>query len=573
MVNRYVSRRRLLRAGAGLTAGAAALTRRQRTSAQPLLASEDLVDAGESFRRGEMHGATLAPGPAGPVIRAMDSAAVFTSVVMSATFPFTHVGLHWAATVPPAAGCEVSVRTSIDGAAWSPWRRVYVEAVPRETPAGEYFGSLVHARNARFVQYRIALTAGVAVPVVERVTASVIASQAAPMGTRLRTVTVDDPATGRSLAITPRELWLADETLRFNDEGGKVWAEMFVPARKLIVHHTATRNDYESVDEAAAEVRAIYHFHAVTRGWGDIAYTALIDKFGNLYEGRYGRGAGVSREMLSPAVVAGHDLYHNYGSAGVALVGDATSIDWPMLDTAGPMWDTLVRYCIFESGRSFLRPLAPGAARQRDDGDIAASDFLRSNNEWSDGMRNVSGHRETNDTTCPGDIVMDMLGDLRTAIHAGLAGGGSRTAVLLATAGREATVGEPITVRAEAETPEPGWQLVGFEYAIESWFKPPDGEDLGYLGGYTDEAQPRPLWHRIETTGAWIEVTFTPNAPGQYTFHARTLLQQGSGKNAIQRSSVYEGTHTYLVLPADTSDAPAPVTRTSHFYVRVSSEP
>jgi hypothetical protein len=392
----------------------------------------------------------------------------------------------------------------------------------------------------------------VAAPAVERVTATVIASPATPMGTRLRTVTVDDPATGRRLAITPRELWLAEERLRFNDEQMKVWTEMFVPVRKLVVHHTATRNDYETVDEAAAEVRAIYYFHAITRQWGDIGYTALIDKFGNLYEGRFGRGAGVSREMLSPAVVAGHDLHHNYGSAGVAMLGDTTLDDWPMPEPRGPMWDTLVRYCIFESGRSFLRPLVPGAHRQRDDGDIAVSDFLRSDNEWSDGMRNVSGHRETNDTTCPGDAVMEMLGDLRTAIHAGLTGGGSRSGVLLSAAGRESTTGEPITIRATAETPESGWTPAGFEYSIEGWFKPPESEDLDYIAGYTDMPQPRPVWHRVDTTGEWIEVTFTPALPGQYTFHARTLLRQGSGKAAVERGSTYEGAHTFLVRPSPT---------------------
>ena len=40
---------------------------------------------------------------------------------------------------------------------------------------------------------------------------------------------------------------------------------MFVPAKKLVIHHTATRNDYASAGEAAAEVRAIYKYHAVTQ--------------------------------------------------------------------------------------------------------------------------------------------------------------------------------------------------------------------------------------------------------------------------------------------------------------------
>ncbi len=127
----------------------------------------------------------------------------------------------------------------------------------------------------------------------------------------------------------------------------------------------------------------------------------------------------------------------------------------------------------------------------------------------------------------------------------------SRTGVLLTTAGREATVGEPITARADAETREPGWHLAGFEYCIESWFKPPESEDIDYLGGFTDEGQPRPVWHRVDTTGPWIEVTFTPVLPGQYTFHARVILQQGSGKNAVQKASAYEGTRTYLVKSAD----------------------
>lgn len=52
---------------------------------------------------------------------------------------------------------------------------------------------------------------------------------------------------------------------------------MFVPAKKLVVHHTATRNNYENAAKSAAEVQAIYYYHAVTQRYGDIGYTALID--------------------------------------------------------------------------------------------------------------------------------------------------------------------------------------------------------------------------------------------------------------------------------------------------------
>jgi hypothetical protein len=382
------------------------------------------------------------------------------------------------------------------------------------------------------------------------VTATVIASQPQPPATSLRTVPVVDQESGLTLQVTPRELWLADDKLRFRDDGTTIWPEMFVPAQKLVVHHTETRNDYATIDEAAAEVRAIYYYHAVTREWGDIGYSALVDRFGNLYEGRHGRGEGVSREVLSAGVVAGHDLSHNYGSAGVALVGDATAPDWPMSAAVGPMWDALVRYSVFEAGRAFVPPLAPGGKGAKGGPVPAASDFLRSDDRWSDAMRNVSGHRETNDTTCPGDAVMALLDDLRVAIDAGLSDR-SRSGVLLAAEGREATVGSELVFRCTLEPPEEGWRLVGYDYRLEGWVRLPESEDIAYLNGFTAGTQPYPAWTRLETSAPAIDVTYTPAVPGHYTLAVRAVLQWGMGKAALQRPSAYAGRHTYLMTAAN----------------------
>jgi hypothetical protein len=56
--------------------------------------------------------------------------------------------------------------------------------------------------------------------------------------------------------------------------------------------------------DPAATMRAIYYYHAVTQGWGDIGYNFLVDWHGNVYEGRYG----------GTNVVGGHSLQYNYGS-------------------------------------------------------------------------------------------------------------------------------------------------------------------------------------------------------------------------------------------------------------------
>ena len=125
-------------------------------------------------------------------------------------------------------------------------------------------------------------------------------------------------------AAFSRELWGADEDLRF-DDGSEIWPQMYVPVKKLVVHHTATTMNYADRDDAMAEVRAIYTYHARTLGWGDIGYNSIIDRFGNIYEGRFGREfAPNDREFISAGVVAGHALSHNYGSTGIALLGTFT---------------------------------------------------------------------------------------------------------------------------------------------------------------------------------------------------------------------------------------------------------
>jgi hypothetical protein len=82
--------------------------------------------------------------------------------------------------------------------------------------------------------------------------------------------------------VEPRAGWGADPLYL-------TWAPEFSPTKKLIVHHTDTINTYADKAGAEAQIRIIYYYHSVTEGWGDIGYNFIIDKFGNIYEGRYSR--------------------------------------------------------------------------------------------------------------------------------------------------------------------------------------------------------------------------------------------------------------------------------------------
>jgi hypothetical protein len=64
---------------------------------------------------------------------------------------------------------------------------------------------------------------------------------------------------------------------------------------RAIVHHTAGNEFNTSGLEASkANVRAVQNLH-INNGWGDVGYHFLVDKFGNIFEGRAGSMSGLPR--------------------------------------------------------------------------------------------------------------------------------------------------------------------------------------------------------------------------------------------------------------------------------------
>ncbi|MGA7688471.1 MAG: hypothetical protein WCA29_04485, partial [Jiangellales bacterium] len=95
--------------------------------------------------------------------------------------------------------------------------------------------------------------------------------------------------------IYTRSDWGADERLRGSTvQYGQIQAGF--------VHHTVNTNDYRPEDVPAI-IRGIYAFHVKSRGYRDVGYNFLIDKWGRIWEGRYG---GIDKP-----VTGAHTYGHN----------------------------------------------------------------------------------------------------------------------------------------------------------------------------------------------------------------------------------------------------------------------
>ena len=307
---------------------------------------------------------------------------------------------------------------------------------------------------------------------------------------------------------------------------------MYVPVKKLVVHHTATSNSYNGVAAAMAAVRAIYTYHAVTLGWGDIGYNTLIDKWGNVYEGRHGRGAGATRERWSPMVTAGHASGHNYGSAGVALLGTFTRKGEGGKAQSPPsaaMQQALASVVAWECNRHHIDPRSAG-------------DFLRFDGTWNRGLQNISGHRDCEATICPGGHVYDLLPGLRDHVASSL---GRPTTALARPSTDTATLDEAWNL--PFSWGDPDAQIV-----LEGWSRNPAtpedpfAEHITYVAGF-DGAR-YPAWQSAGAAsaifGALVE-RFGVGAAGHYTFHVRS----GSG---------YQADHTLLITQGGAGGGNAP---------------
>lgn len=172
--------------------------------------------------------------------------------------------------------------------------------------------------------------------------------------------------------------WGANETIRtWRPELGKVTG--------AVIHHTAGRNDY-TAEDVPAIIRGIYSYHAISREWGDIGYNAIVDKFGRIWEGRFGG--------ITHPVIGAHASGMNSTMFGISLMGDYSTEEVPDLAMRAMAQMTAWKFAV--------HGITPEGSTIGLEGAVLPE--------------RVIGHRDVANTACPGQGFYDRLGEFRDLV-------------------------------------------------------------------------------------------------------------------------------------------------------------
>jgi N-acetylmuramoyl-L-alanine amidase-like protein len=352
-----ITRRRALIMGAA--AGAASLLR-----ARPALARRPARGRARAF------GMDVGPGD-------FDGA---VSRVLRAPRRFDVVGVRAA----DAVRGRLEVRVRRRGGRFSPWvpLAVHGDHAP-DTGSGERASDPVWAGGCHELQLRArrgvrgALRLHfVAVPTVARASRPTARAAAGPK----------QAAPGTPPPIIARDAWgAASVPPRAAPSYGVV--------TMAFVHHTVTANDY-TPEQSASIVLAIAKYHRDTNGWNDIGYNFLVDQYGQVFEGR---GGGIDQP-----VVGAQAQGYNSQSTGVALLGTFTSAAIP--EAAMAALTQLLGWKLSVHGvpcEGQLTVISGGGSLNRYPAGRPVA------------LQRISGHRDGDSTSCPGDALYAQLPTVR----------------------------------------------------------------------------------------------------------------------------------------------------------------
>jgi uncharacterized protein with LGFP repeats len=185
--------------------------------------------------------------------------------------------------------------------------------------------------------------------------------------------------------IVRRRAWGANEKWR----NGGPWFNRTI--QQVHIHHTVNSNDY-APEDVPALLRGIYRYHTKNLGWSDVGYNFLVDRFGGIWQGRAGGSALPVR--------GAHTLGFNSTSTGIAVIGNFEEV---VPERA--VITSIVRLAAWKLDKYDRKPSRRTGVYSHGSDKFSAGQKVR--------LPVIDGHRDTNDTACPGAHLYAALPKIR----------------------------------------------------------------------------------------------------------------------------------------------------------------
>ncbi|MFV0426576.1 MAG: FG-GAP-like repeat-containing protein [Beutenbergiaceae bacterium] len=170
------------------------------------------------------------------------------------------------------------------------------------------------------------------------------------------------------------------------DESQMTWTPRQGTVQGIDIHHTVNANNYTSA-QVPGIIRGIYLYHAQSwgRGWGDIGYNFLVDRFGRVWQGRAGG--------IENAPIGAHASGLNSYMSGISLIGNFEQVAVPSV-----MFTAVAQLAAWKLTHHGIHT-AYGTLS------LPSGTFSR-----------IVGHRDAKNTSCPGRYMYNRLGEMRALI-------------------------------------------------------------------------------------------------------------------------------------------------------------
>jgi hypothetical protein len=282
------------------------------------------------------------------------------------------------------AGLGLEVRVRPRGGAWSLWVPLGAGHHHRpDTGTGAHASDPVWAGGADELQLRAVRRPRGAL----QVHFVAVPPATKRRGARASAAVAHAAQAGAQPAIITRSAWGGDAVKPRS-------APSYGDVQVAFVHHTVSANDYGPQDSAGI-VLAMAKYHRDTNGWNDLGYNFVVDKHGQIFEGRAGG--------IDQAVIGAQAQGYNSHSTGIANIGTFT--DAGQSDVA---LDALARLIAWKL------PLHGAPVS----GQIVLTSGGGELNRYKSGtpvtLERISGHRDGDATECPGTALYAQLPALRT---------------------------------------------------------------------------------------------------------------------------------------------------------------